>query len=395
MEAQVLTCPKCGKTQDIPANSRAKIFCPACDTELILPPGLQKNNEIAAKDNINSAIPLQTTFTDMQKALARTVAEDPTLPLDLLSRTTVTKERRICVSSYLFQCSANVTYNCEAGNEREYQKIVKHGDGAAIEEGTRIEWSQMSSACSFNADVFCSGNKEMSDVISTAYANETTNSLEDIEEVSYDSDVETYGFDLIQSNAFNNVAKPKVEGMAVREVEKSLTGRTVRNISIGSCFINKDMVRVFLPVLILDCKYANDREYALYSSGTGTLAEHAMPVDPDRKSRFDEYNKTIADGDGSPVLPFIVAAGLLALAIWWGWYWMLGIPAAIAAIMGFWSVNKHNQFTSAKEALKVMRNESIAAANEFLRKGVPLGGVVYDNDKGDIFGGYQIPEVTE
>ena len=392
MDAQTLTCPNCGKALDMPANTRAKIFCPSCDSEVFLPPGLQKNNEIAAKDSINSAIPIRFSFTDVQRVFAEIVAENPTAPLDLLSKTTVSAERRVCVSSYLFQCSANVTYNCEVGNVREYQKLVD--GGKAIETGTRVEWSQMSSACSFNADVFCSGNKEMARAVALAYSNESTNSLEDIEEVSYDADVETYGFNEIQSNAFNNYVKPKVEGEASQRVMNSLQGRRVRNVSIDSCFINKDMVRVFLPVLIMNCNYSGE-EYTLYSSATGSLVHvHGLPKDKAREDRYNALSSTVSKGDGSYVGSFVWAAILVALILYFGWWlWLLVLPALLvwAGIAG---VAKHGKYIEASSSLKAMKNESIAVANEFLRKGHPLQGVHYENDKTDIFSGYQISVIA-
>ena len=67
---------------------------------------------------------------------------------------------------------------------------------------------------------------------------------------------------------------------------------------------------------------------------------------------------------------------------------------ALLVWAGIAGVAKHGKYIEASSSLKAMKNESIAVANEFLRKGHPLQGVHYENDKTDIFSGYQIPVIA-
>ena len=98
---QGLICSNCESPLKIPKNSKGHVKCPHCKTDQIIQ-GLVKNAEIAAKENINSGLPLNSTPATLHRILVLSLCNYTALPLDVFEKAEVIREERYCVPAYVF-----------------------------------------------------------------------------------------------------------------------------------------------------------------------------------------------------------------------------------------------------------------------------------------------------
>ena len=105
--AKNFRCNGCGESLKIPQNARGVMKCPSCKTECLLD-GIIKNAEMAAKENINSGIPLTATAAILHGQIISILSKSSQIPLDVFEKAEVIREERYCVPAYCFE------YNGEA-----------------------------------------------------------------------------------------------------------------------------------------------------------------------------------------------------------------------------------------------------------------------------------------
>lgn len=284
---QDFKCNGCGAPLPIPKNSKGHVKCPSCKTECVIE-GLVKNAEIAAKENINSGVPLSATPATLHRTLISLLSQSICAPLDVLDKVEVIREERYCVPAYCFYCNGTAAFTYEVGNERSQTYTVNRGDKVEVREQTRIEWSPSSSTAAISTTVFASGNRRLATKIEKLYANFDPNKLVDIEDLTFPADVETYNCDLPNLASFNEYVAPSIEKALMEKAVYTISNQNTRGLSMGGASIQKDTVRVFLGLYHVVFKY-NNEEYSVWFTGDGEKAfSERLPEDIQRKNILSE-----------------------------------------------------------------------------------------------------------
>jgi len=308
-------CSNCSAPLSIPKNSKGIIRCQSCKTESVFQ-GLAKNAEIAAKENINSGIPLNATAAVFHRHIVSLLYESPDIPIDVFDEAEVVREERHCVPAYCFFCNGTMSFTYEAGNIREHKTAIDLGDKVKIEKEHYTEWSQMNGSASATATIFVSGCKHFASQVKQLYMQFDSNQLVDIEELElgFPPDMETHSYNLPQPAAFNEYVKPYLEECLMQTAENSLKGKSFRSLTAGGSKIDKEITRVFLGLYRIVYTY-RDCEYSIWATGDGQKILHdELPTDPQRKKALAEKQEAASirqKGTGHFVfgfLAFVIAA---------------------------------------------------------------------------------------
>jgi len=285
--AREFRCNGCGSPLKIPTNSSAPVRCPSCKTECLIERAI-KNTEIAAKENIESGVPLTASPAMLHRILVHCIAETPGMPIDVFDKVEVLREEHYCVPAYFFSCNGTETFTYDVANVRE-QTVTGETDDHYYEKTVqREEWDNgRSSTAAVRMIVIASGNREMTEQVESLYGNLESKKLVDIEELIYPADVNTVKSDVPQTMAYNEFAVPVVEYALKEKAVDSLSKQKTRDLQMGGANIQKDVVRIFLGMYYIVFKYG-DQEYSIWVSGDGErFAYDSMPVDTAQKAAVD------------------------------------------------------------------------------------------------------------
>jgi len=280
--AKTFRCSSCGNSLEIPKNPRGTVCCPYCKNECILD-GIIKNAEMAAKENINSGVPLTASPAKLHQIVVSTFYEAPNLPLDFFDKAEVIREEHYCIPAYCFYCNGTVSFTYEVGVEKQTTYNRDRGDYSEDVTKYHTEWQPQSSSASVTAILFSSGNKELSEQIRRVYLKKDPNQLIDFEFLDFPSDVVTYNYNFPHSASFNEHVKPEIDRLLEQKAKDSIKKLNYCNLSMGGTNIQKDeVVRVFLGLYRIVYKY-DDKEYEIWISGDGGnwLYDYS-PSDPQR-----------------------------------------------------------------------------------------------------------------
>jgi len=315
-------CNGCGSPLQIPKNSRGHVRCPSCKTECVIE-GLVKNAEIAAKDNINSGIPLTASPATLHRLLVKAMNDQRYLPLDAYEKLEVVREERHCVPAYLFDCSASASFRYEHGVERR-QSITEDN---WTREKRWTEWQPITDNASVTLSLLAPGEKNLAKLIQTVYlgfdpkeikefgincmnikqkvkcpdleanSRHFCGQLVDIEELEFPYDVETHAFNLPQNVAFNEYIQPLVEGALIMQARCSLSDK-VRNFRMGGSKIDKEIKRVFLGLYRIVMNYGGT-ESSIWVTGDGQIYLGEMPRDSQQEELHKEKQQALASVPGT------------------------------------------------------------------------------------------------
>jgi len=122
--AKTFCCNSCGTPLKIPKNSKGHVQCPSCRNDCVLD-GLVKNAEIAAKENINSGIPLTATPAMLHRQLVSQFYKSPDIPLDIFEKAEIVREEHHCVPAYCFRCTEkSVAYTVFASGSNQFDQVI-------------------------------------------------------------------------------------------------------------------------------------------------------------------------------------------------------------------------------------------------------------------------------
>ena len=108
-----LSCPNCGAQLSVTKNTTDIVYCGACGTKCVIT-GLNVNEEILKKNNINSGIPLSASPDQIHNSVFTFVTTSKNFPINVLEDLEITAVRTISVPAYLFTVSAFATCTYEA-----------------------------------------------------------------------------------------------------------------------------------------------------------------------------------------------------------------------------------------------------------------------------------------
>jgi DNA-directed RNA polymerase subunit M/transcription elongation factor TFIIS len=372
--AKNFRCNGCGTSLKIPQNARGIVTCPACKNECVMD-NLIKNAEIAAKENINSGIPLTATPEEIHNQILRTLSNaSKMIPLDLFDKIEVTREERHCVPAFLFECSAKAAFNYE----------VKTESFTLTERRFVVEWKPMNSNASISTPIVSPGEKNLQKEILTLCEKFDHKLLLDVECLVFPSDVITHSYNIPQTTSFNEHVQPMIDNLLRQNALKQLEKKKHRNFSMCGSFIQKEAMRIYLGVYRIVFEY-NDQEYALWVSGDGQAGYcDTHPIDDERNKAYTkiESEKKALEKTTEPYpkgcfTSLIVAAIVLLLMIVEYPIWAtIGLIIVILLIIVGRSQSKDlKKISQANEQLEVFKKEQRKVARQFISKGRPLKGI--------------------
>ena len=375
-------CKNCGAALQVGAHPTSNVVvCPACHTQNMIE-NIVKNAEIAAKQNINSGIPLTAGPDQLHSVLIQALAASPNLPLDVFDEVEVISETHVCVPAYCFEVMGNMSYTVEVGAEREHEHTRVTNDSIKVTTETKIEYSTINGQSFDSKTMFVAGSKEMSDVVTALYRDYDTGALVDIEDLVFPEDVYTCSPDLPQTTAFNQHIRPAMERLLQQKALQSLSNSIYRNFTPGGTNVQKgETLRVFVGVYQITYRYKG-QEYYLYVTGDGRAYYYdSLPNDATRVTKAQAMQDELkAVKDKSWIAPVAgIALGILLLVVRAGF-----LPAVIVCAL-VWIVGKiflGKQPKAEREAIKAridaFNREPEEAKQRFLSSGRRLRGI-YSN----------------
>ena len=264
IDIKSLNCPNCGAKLSVTRNTTDVVFCEACGTKCVIT-GLNVNEEILKKNNINSGIPLVEASSKIHQSIFEFITMSKNFPIDVLENLEIKAVRTVCVPAYLFTVSAFATYTYEAGNVRQQDNVATDRNGRVVTQHTNYtEWTQMSSIANDTRTVIVSGNSVYMNVINTLYGSLNPAKLVDIEFLDYPSGTVTEAFDVPYVSAFTSYVRPAIDKYINESALQSLQGKTYRNFAVGKANIQKEYeARVSLGIYVVDC-VCKDQQFSMY-----------------------------------------------------------------------------------------------------------------------------------
>ena len=337
--AKNFCCNGCGAPLKIPSNSRGHVQCPACRNDCVLE-GLIKNAEIAAKENIQSGVPLSATPAVLHRQLVSLLYGSPNIPLDAFEKIEVIREERHCVPAYQFYCNGTASFTYMAVNIRQHKTTQDLGDRSRTVWENYEEETLSNGSTSVSPTLFAPGEKRLAPQVQQLYMqlnpDQLASQLVDIEELDFPPDVETYAYNLPQPASFNEYVKPHVDKLLEEQANKSLKGKKVHSLTMAGSNIQRDSVRVFLGLYHVVYRYG-DKEYSMWATGDGQkVLNDKLPADPQRQKIHDEKQQVVASipsNNTGGVIFWLVTCVLAAIASF-GSPWFLETPMLGSMLVG-------------------------------------------------------------
>ena len=289
VDIKSLNCPNCGAKLSVTKNTTDIVFCGACGSKCVIT-GLNVNEEILKKNNINSGIPLIEASDRIHDSVFEFITTSKNYPIDVLENLEITAVRTISVPAYLFTVSAFATYTYEAGNVRQQDNVVTDRNGKVVTKHTNYtEWTQMSSIANDTRTVIVCGNSTYMNIINIFYGTFSPERLVDIEYLDYPAGTITESFNVPYASAFSQYVKPVVDKCINDSALATLNGKMYRNLTIGQSNIQKEYeARVSLGIYAIDCSCKNQK-FSIYfnADASNYLATVNCPEDSARASFID------------------------------------------------------------------------------------------------------------
>lgn len=348
--AKSFCCNGCGTPLKIPKNSKGHVQCLSCRNDCVLE-GLVKNAEIAAKENIVSGVSLDATPTTLHRQLLSLLSKSPGIPLDIFEKIEVVREERYCIPAYIFYCNATTSFSYESGTVVKSYSEGETDTHYTKTEYTDTQWHGQNGSVSASLTMLAPGNKSLAKQIVALYSNFDFNRLTDLEELEIPPDVETHKFNLILPVAFDEYVQPKVEELLENKARDHLSGRMIRNLSMGGSNIQKETVRVFLGLYHVVYKYGG-KNYSIWVTGDGRKAYHELlPEDAQRQATLDELEtqlSSIPENKTGPSSYWIVAT-IIAAPFTFG---MTLIATVVLIAMKVIASNKGKEFDAQRNKIQ-------------------------------------------
>jgi len=387
--AKTFRCSGCGEALKIPKNPREVVICPSCRNECVID-GLIKNAEMAAKENINSGVPLTATYTKLHSIIISVLEKEANLPLDFVDKAEVIMEEHYCVPAYCFEYNGEAPFSYEEGKQETRQERGFSGDSETIRTIWEVKWHTERGTASVSGTLFVSGNKKLAPYINEMYIKTDHNQFVDFEYLEFPLDVETLEYDVPQLTAFNEQIKPIVEHQLNKEGKKALNGTQyeghiprggVRGITYTSDFklsgsrIQKEVTRVFLGLYRVVYKY-DDKEYDIWINGDGSnWLYDSPPFDLNRKNEHEQLQKNVAEKEQelksvpssnvgcliTGVVAFIIIA-LICFGTLEEYSIITGIPCIIGAILCYSKIASAKRKAKEYDKKREESNEKIDKA---------------------------------
>lgn len=367
MNTKNCECPNCHATLQV--RQGGKGYCEYCDKEFLLE-GIVKNAEIAEKENIVGSMEMQIGPKALHWSLVELLKSNKYIPLDVFEKAQILSVEKICAAGYLFDCSVTASYTYDVGNEREREHTSVSGNSITVTTKTHTEWTAQNSSHACSETVFCSGSKELSQIVLDVWRDGDPSKLIDIEDaVAVSTDTITYGYNNPVSAAFDDKAKTYIEDSVKNKIRQQLRNQYWRNLNASSPRIDKKNKRVYLNLAKVSYFYNGDT-YIMWVAGDGHRRSGKCPQD---KARTDKYFalRQLAEKAMPSYNWKLIAATVFMLWVGSGDKTIFLIIGLIMLGFSVWTFVRRRKIKKDCEIFAEFEQERIAVVNKFIaeRKG--------------------------
>ncbi len=283
-----LICSSCGAALE-PKGNPTKIRCPYCDTVNIVS-NSSGERSIFEGQNIVGGTRFELTDSRLHKLIFDILGMPETPPLDVYTNTEVEAVNKLMIPAYWFtNVSGLGTAQYEKGMDREYSEIVGSGDSMRSVQKHRTEWFPMSMSVNDTCNFVMAGNREYEGIITALYGMNMRPEIVDIDSSGVNDAASIKDFDLADSDIFNRLVKPAMDGHLREKAIQTLGHDNIRNLSmIGAGVMNGDVRKILLAVYEIIIEYSG-KNYKFYLSNDG--AKSAIDILPEDQNRLAYVNQ--------------------------------------------------------------------------------------------------------
>lgn len=390
MSNKTIKCNSCGFPLEASSASQNRIKCPKCGSVNVIETA--KNPSDSDNESVSGGFPLTAGGAAIHKGIvAWIIANYETAPTDVFEHLRITGVERLYLPCYLFECYSSIHYSYQIGNKRErVRKISESNDYLE----TYTEYSHQNDDYDFSDVVLVSGCSQYSDKIQALY-NGAINvaNLTDVDNLNRPSDVKELSFDISFSSAqaeaktiVGKRSKDQIISLLKRSDYKDLHVRDDYRVEYSSA-----PKRVLVPLIHVTFTYKEKTgDFWLSGDGERVVEDHFPKSYSYRKQQSELESKKVKGGclgclpvcfglylaiggiieffdksapSGAPFLMFLLGGLIFGLGAY-----LLSLPEI-----------KNQKIIAEQGRLK---NEHIEIFRQFLKKQVPLNGVLQKGLRG-------------
>ena len=390
MSDKVIKCNSCGFPLEASSASQNRIKCPKCEVVNVIETA--KSPSDSDNESVSGGFPLTAGGAAIHKGIvAWIIANYETAPTDVFEHLRLTGVERLYLPCYLFDCYSSIHYSYQIGNTRERtRKISESFDRLE----TYTEYTHQNDDYDFSDVVLVSGCSQYSDKIQALY-NGAINvaNLTQIDNLKRASDVKELSFDISFSNAqaeaktiVGKRSKEQIVSLLKRSDYKDLHVRDDYRVEYSSA-----PKRVLVPLIHVTFTY-KEKTGDFWLSGDGErVVEDHFPKSYSYRKQQSELESKIVKGGCLGCLPasfglYLAGAGIMEFfskSAPTGAPFLLLLLGGLIFGLGAYLLSlpeiKNQKIIAEQERLK---NEHIEIFRQFLKKQVPLNGVLQKGLRG-------------
>ena len=391
MSNKTIKCNSCGFPLDASAASQNRIKCPKCGSVNVIETA--KSPSDSDNESVSGGFPLTAGGAAIHKGIvAWIIANYETAPKDVFEELRLTGVERLYLPCYLFECYSSIHYSYQIGNKRErVRKISESNDYLE----TYTEYSHQNDDYDFSDVVLVSGCSQYSDKIQALY-NGAINvaNLTQIDNLNRPSDVKELSFDISFSSAqaeaktiVGKRSKDRIVSLLKRSDYKDLHVRDDYRVEYSSA-----PKRIRVPLIHVTFAY-KEKTGDFWLSGDGErVVEDHFPKSYSYRKQQSELESKIVKGGCLGCLPasfglYLAGAGIMEFfskSAPTGAPFLMFLLGGLIFGLGAYLLSlpeiKNQKIIAEQERLK---NEHIEIFRQFLKKQVPLNGVLQKGLRGN------------
>ena len=390
MSDKVIKCNSCGFPLEASSASQNRIKCPKCGSVNVIETA--KSPSDSDNESVSGGFPLTAGGAAIHKGIvAWIIANNETAPTDIFEHLRITGVERLYLPCYLFDCYSSIHYSYQIGNKRERVRKINESDDCVE---TYMEYTHQNDDYDFSDVFLVSGCSQYSDKIQTLYNGAVNvSNLTDVDSLNRPSDVKELSCDVpfssAQAEAKTIVGKRShdlIVSLLKRSDYKDLHVRDDYRVEYASA-----PKRILAPLIHVTFAYKEKTgDFWLSGDGERVVEDHFHKSYSYRKQQSELESKKVKGGCLG-CLPasfglYLAGAGIMEFfskSAPTGAPFLLLLLGGLIFGLGAYLLSlpeiKNQKIIAEQERLK---NEHIEIFRQFLKKQVPLNGVLQKGLRG-------------
>ena len=391
MSNKVIKCSCCGFPLEASSASQRRIKCPKCGSVNVIETAKSPSSDNESGDVVGG-FPLTAGGAAIHKGIvAWIIANYETAPKDVFEQLRLTGVERLYLPCYLFECNSSIHYSYQIGNKRERVRKISESDDCVE---TYTEYTHQNDDYDFSDVVLISGCSQYSDKIQALYNGAiNVDNLTQVDNLNRPSDVKELSFDISFSNAqaeaktiVGKWSQDQIVSLLKRSDYKDLHVRDDYRVEYSSA-----PKRILAPLIHVTFTYKDKAGDFWLSGDAERVVEESFPKSYLFRKSHSESNPNPANGSCLGCLPvcfglYLAGAGIVEFfskSAPTGAPFLLLLLGGLIFGLGCYIIAlpdiKQQKIRAEQERLK---NEHFEIFKQFLKKQVPLNGVLQKGLRG-------------